>query len=94
MVLSWRPFTHGFYKLVALLAAIPVSYCILAAGFVSPFLENESWRPLAVLASWIVSILFFIGRVVLLRATNLARYTPRGALAASAREGLDGNGPN
>lgn len=89
MVLSWRPFTHGFYKLVALLAAIPVSYCIVAAGFVSPFLENESWRPLAVLASWIVSILFFIGAVwCLLRATNLARYTPQGALAASARAGV------
>ena len=51
MVLSWRPFAHGYYKLVALLAAIPVSYCIVAAGFVSPSVENESWTPLAALAS-------------------------------------------
>ena len=80
MVLSWRPFSSGRYKLASLLLVLPISYGVVAGGFVAPFVEHEAWRPTAILGSWAASLgFFFSGIWALLSATQLARVTPVGS---------------
>lgn len=87
MVLSWRPFSRGRYKLASLLVVLPVSYGVVAGGFVAPFIEYEEWRPTAILGSWTASLAFFLSGIwTLLNATKLARITPVGS---SLQKGLE-----
>ena len=79
MVLSWRPFTSGRHKTLALIAALPISYVVIAGGFVAPSIENETWQPHAVWAIRTTTILFYGAAVLsLIHATHLARTSPDG----------------
>jgi len=69
------------------LVVLPVSYGVVAGGFVAPFIEYEEWRPTAILGSWTASLAFFLSGIwTLLNATKLARITPVGS---SLQKGLE-----
>lgn len=90
MVFSWRPFPKSLYRLLAILIALPLCYCMIAAGFAAPSLNNPTWAPIAIAASWLVTLVFFCSGVwCLLRATDLARLTPSGGYRSTTNQTVD-----
>ena len=84
LVISWRPFRNAWGRLATLLVCGPLLYLIIGLVLVAPSIKQAEWRPLAVQASTIGSVLFYFASVVLaIRAAGLARTAPHGLIPAS-----------
>jgi hypothetical protein len=89
LVISWRPFRSAWGRLATLLVCGPLLYILIGLVLVAPSIKRADWRPLAVQASMIGSILFYVASVVLaIRAAGLATTAPDGLIPASPASSL------